>query len=54
MAKNERAEQLRRQIETYRRHLAEGVPGDAVRTYVVEIGKAEAELAEIEPDGDKR
>ena len=54
MAKKEHAEELRRRIATYRRHLVEGVPADAVRPYVVEIGRAEAELAKIEQDGDKR
>jgi hypothetical protein len=54
MAKKEHAEELRRRIATYRRQLAEGVPADTARTYLTEIGKAEAELAKIEQDGDKR
>ncbi|HYL32954.1 MAG TPA: hypothetical protein VEU53_07400 [Stellaceae bacterium] len=48
MAKSERAEELHRQITTYRRQLAEGVPGDTARLYLIEIANAEAELAEIE------
>jgi hypothetical protein len=54
MAQEERAAGLRRRIATYHRRVAEGVPSDMARTYLVEIAKAEAELAEIENDNDKR
>lgn len=50
----DRAEALRRRVATYRQRLAEGVPSDLARTYLAEIAKAEAELAEIEQDDDKR
>ena len=53
MAQEERTAGLHRRIATYRRRLAEGVPGDTARLYLAEIAKAEAELAEIENDGDK-
>jgi hypothetical protein len=54
MAQEERSAGLRRRIATYRRRLAEGVPGDTARLYLAEIAKAEAELAKIENDDDKR
>lgn len=43
----ERAKGLRRQIGTYRRLLAEGVPSDMALAYLAEIAKFEAELAQI-------
>ena len=43
----ERAEFLPRQIALYRRYLSEGVVGDIASRYLIEIAKAEAELAEI-------
>jgi hypothetical protein len=54
MAQEERTAGLRRRIATYRRFLAEGVPSDTARVYLAEIAKAEAELARIESDDDKR
>jgi hypothetical protein len=53
-AKEERTAGLRRRIATYRRLLAEAVPSDTARVYLAEIAKAEAELARIESDDDKR
>jgi len=42
-----RAQGLRRQIASYRRLLAEGVPSDMAVAYLAEIAKFEAELAQI-------
>ena len=42
-----RAQGLRRQIASYRRLLAEGVPSDMAIAYLAEIAKFEAELAQI-------
>ena len=44
----DRAEVLRRRIAFYRRRLQEGVAGDVARIYLLELGAAELELAEIE------
>jgi hypothetical protein len=48
-----RAEALHRRIASYRRWIAEGVPSEFARGYLVEIAKAEAELAEIEKHHNK-
>lgn len=50
----ERAQILHRRIALYRRYLSEGVDADLARQYLNEISVAEAELAEIEKDGQKR
>jgi len=41
-------ESLRHRIALYRKYLSEGVDADLARTYLAEIAKAEALLAEIE------
>ena len=46
--KEDRVEVLRRRIAFYRRRLQEGVAGDVARFYLLELGEAELELAEIE------
>lgn len=43
----ERAEQLRRKIATYRRRLAEGVDAELALDFLLEILVAEAELKEM-------
>jgi hypothetical protein len=53
MTQEERTAGLHRRVATYRRRLAEGVPGDTARLYLAEIAKAETELTEIANDGDK-
>lgn len=49
-----RAEMLHRRITLYRRYLAEGVDADLARQYLDDIRAAEAELAEIENDNERR
>jgi len=39
---------LRRRVALYRKYLSEGVDADLARTYLAEIAKDEALLAEIE------
>jgi hypothetical protein len=47
----DRAEQLRRKIATYRRRLAEGVDSELARRFLEEILDAEAELTQL--DGER-
>ena len=49
-----RRETLRRRIALYRRYLSEGIDVDLACQYLDEIKAAEAELAEIEKDDQKR
>lgn len=42
-----RVDQIRRQIEEYRRQLAEGVSGDRVVEYLRQIKRPENQLAKI-------
>ena len=50
----ERAAILRRRIELYRRYLREGVDAGLATEYLWQISQAEAELAEIESDPERR
>ena len=50
----DRAEVLRRKLAAYRRRLAEGVDADLALHYLLEIIAAEAELAELGRDADRR
>jgi hypothetical protein len=49
----ERAQTLRRRIALYRRYLAEGIAADLARQYLNDISVVEAELVEIEKNGQK-
>jgi hypothetical protein len=49
----DRPEALRRSIAAYRSLLAEGAPSDVVRTYLIEIAKAEVELIGIDKNNEK-
>ena len=49
-----RAETLRRRLALCRRYLAEGVDTEFARKYLSEIASAEAELARLEKDSNKR
>lgn len=50
----ERAEQLRQKLATYRRRLAEGVDGELALDLLLEILVAEAELKEIAEGGRRK
>lgn len=49
----DRADQMRRQIEEYRRQLAEGVKSERAVEYLHQIKWLQNELAEIEGEGEE-